>query len=110
MYSTFMGDKEPESLAGKTVILVDDGIATGNTLMATVHVLRKSMPGKIVIAVPVASKSAFRKLSAEVDEVVAVLVPEEFYGVGAFYDDFEQVDDDEVIYYLEKLRTLKKAG
>jgi predicted phosphoribosyltransferase len=110
MYTKFMGDKEPENLKGKTVILVDDGIATGNTLLGTVNVLRKSNPGKIVIGVPVASKSAVQKLLKEVDEVVAVMIPEEFYGVGAFYDDFEQVSDEEVMFYLDKLRELRKVG
>jgi len=110
MYIRFMGDKEPENLKGKTVIVIDDGIATGNTLMGTVNVLRKSNPGKIVIGVPVASKSAAQKLSKEVDEVVAVMIPEEFYGVGAFYEDFEQVSDEEVMFYLDKLRELRKAA
>jgi predicted phosphoribosyltransferase len=73
-------------------------------------VLRKGKPGKIVIAVPVASKSAVQKLTKEVDEVVAVIIPEEFYGVGSFYEDFEQVSDEEVIFYLDKLKGLKKAG
>lgn len=110
MYTSFMGDREPENIKGKTVLIIDDGIATGNTLLGTVQVLRKSNPGKIVIGVPVASESAVEKLSKEVDEVVAVLIPDEFYGVGAFYEDFEQVSDAEVIYYLDKLRELKKAG
>src|SRR5678815_5239858 len=56
MYVRFMGDREPEDLKGKTVIVIDDGIATGNTLLGTVNVLRKSNPGKIVIGVPVASR------------------------------------------------------
>lgn len=110
MYKRFMGDREPENLEGKTVIVIDDGIATGNTLMGTVNVLRKSKPGKVVIGVPVASKSAVQKLSKEVDEVVALLIPEEFYGVGAFYEDFEQVSDEEVNFYLDKLRELRKAA
>lgn len=110
MQQTFMGDKQPESLKGKTVIVIDDGIATGNTLMGTVNVLRKSDPAKIVIAVPVASRNAVQKLSKEVDEVVAVIIPEEFYGVGAFYEDFEQVSDEEVMVYLDKLNKLKKYG
>jgi putative phosphoribosyl transferase len=104
MYNKFMGDKEPENLRGKTVILIDDGIATGNTLLGTVNVLRKSGPGRIVIGVPVASRSAFEKLSNEVDEVIAVLVPDTFYGVGGFYEHFEQVTDEEVMYYLDKLK------
>jgi len=110
MYVQFMGDKEPEDLEGKTVIVIDDGIATGNTLMGTVNVLRKSNPGKIVIGVPVASRDAVNKLSKEVDEVVAVLIPDEFYGVGAFYEDFNQVSDEEVLFYLDKWRGLKKTG
>lgn len=110
MYLRFMGDKEPENLEGKTVIVIDDGIATGNTLLGTVQVLKKSNPGKIIIGVPVASESAVRKLSKEVDEVVAVFIPEEFYGVGAFYEDFAQVSDEEVMFYLDKLRELRKTG
>ena len=110
MYKKFMGDKEPESLNGRTVIVVDDGIARGNTLLGTIQVLKKSNPGKIIIAVPVASSTALEKLSKEVDEVIAILVPEEFYGVGVFYEDFRQVSDEEVIFYLDKLRELRKAG
>ncbi len=110
MYLRFMGDKDPENLEGKTVIVIDDGIATGNTLLGTIQVLKKSNPGKIIIGVPVASESAVRKLSREVDEVVAVFIPEEFYGVGAFYEDFEQVSDEEVMFYLDKLRELRKTG
>ena len=109
MYTRFMGDKEPEDLEGKTVIVIDDGIATGNTLLGTINVLRKSKPAKIIIGVPVASRSAYEKLSEEVDEVVAVMVPETFYGVGAFYEDFQQVSDEEVLFYLGKLEKLKKA-
>ncbi|HTI07855.1 MAG TPA: phosphoribosyltransferase family protein [Puia sp.] len=104
MYRKFMGDKEPEPLTGKTVIIIDDGIATGNTLLGTINMLRKSKPFKIVIAVPVASDSAVHKLSEVADELVVVLIPEEFYGVGDFYENFEQVTDDEVMYYLDKWR------
>jgi predicted phosphoribosyltransferase len=73
-------------------------------------VIRKSDPAKIVIAVPVAPESAVSKLSKAVDDVVVVMIPESFYGVGSFYEDFEQVNDEEVIYYLNKLREFKKAG
>lgn len=103
MQKLFMGNKVPLSLEGKTVIVVDDGIATGNTLLGTINLLRKSKPGKIVIGVPVASGKAIEKLSEVADEVVAVLVPDEFYGVGAFYEDFQQVTDEEVKFYLDKL-------
>lgn len=110
MKKKFMGDREPEELEGKTVIVIDDGIATGNTLLATIRILRKSRPAKIVVAVPVASKPAVQLLGAEVDELVTVLVPETFYGVGGFYNDFKQVEDQEVIYFLNKLHEIKKAG
>lgn len=111
MYPKFTGDKKPLDLKGKTVIVIDDGIATGNTLLITVEMLKKGKPLKIVVAAPVASANAVQKLRKEVDDVVAVLVPQVFYGVGAFYEDFEQVTDDEVIYYLERLRKeMKKVG
>ena len=103
MQKLFMGNKVPLSLEGKTVIVVDDGIATGNTLLGTINLLRKSKPGKIVIGVPVASGKAVEKLSKVADEIVFVLVPDEFYGVGAFYEDFQQVTDEEVKFYLDKL-------
>ena len=102
-YVKFMGDKKPAELAEKIVILVDDGIATGNTLISTISMLRKCNPAKIVVAVPVAPKSAVAKLSKMVDELVIPLIPEDFHGVGAFYEDFEQVTDEEVIGYLDKL-------
>jgi len=110
MQKKFIGDKEPAKTEGKTVIVIDDGIATGQTILATVQVLRKGHPGKIVIGVPVISESAYEKLSAEVDELVAVLVPEAFYGVGSFYEDFHQVSDEEVMYYLDKMTELGKTG
>lgn len=108
MYKRFMGDKEPENINGKTLIVIDDGIATGNTLIATINMLKKGKPGKIVIAVPVASFGPLQKLSREVDEVVCLWVPEDFFGVGAFYEDFSQVSDEDVMHYLSKLREEKE--
>lgn len=110
MRKKFMEDKTPETLQGKTVIIIDDGVATGNTLLATIKVMRKSKPAKIIVAAPVMSKTAARILSAEADEVVAVLIPETFYGVGVFYNDFRQVSDEEVIDCLNKLKQQKIAG
>lgn len=103
MKSKFMANRQPESKEGKTLIVIDDGVATGNTLLATVNVLIKEHPGKIIIAVPVASQEAFQKLSEVADEVIALLIPDEFYGVGAFYENFEQVTDEVVMDYLCKL-------
>lgn len=108
MYEKFMGNQPPERMEGKTLIVVDDGIATGSTMLATINLLRHSNPHKIIIAVPVASQNAIQKLSKEADEVVTVLVPEEFPGVGAFYNDFTQVSDAEAISYMKN--TAKTEG
>ena len=110
MHKKFTGDEEPVSIKDKTVIVVDDGMATGNTLMSTISMLRQSEPAKIIVAVPVASRSAFKKISELVDEIICPLVPEHFAGVGAFYENFQQVNDEEAMYYLDKMRGLKKAG
>ncbi|PZR25523.1 MAG: phosphoribosyltransferase [Citrobacter freundii] len=110
MQRRFMGTNEPESIEGKTVIVIDDGIATGNTMLATVKLLRKSRPRKIVVAVPVASRTAIRKLSGEVDEIITVECPEHFPGVGSFYEDFSQVSDIDVTFYLNRLREMRQAG
>lgn len=109
MQARFMEEEEPMDIKGKTVIIIDDGMATGNTVLGTVQVLRKGNPAKIVIGVPVASESAIEKLAPEVDEVVAVDVPSMFYGVGAFYSDFRQVTEEEALHYLDKLRQLRRA-
>ncbi len=102
-YKKIMGYNKPIDLKDKIIIIVDDGIATGNTLMSTVKMLRNQKPAKIVIAVPVAPRASVDKLSKLVDEMVIPLILEEFYGVGGFYEDFEQVSDEEVLMYLEKL-------
>ena len=109
MYVKFMGDKDPEPIKDKTVIVIDDGIATGNTLLSTISMLKKSEPAKIIIAVPVASQNAINKLSGLVDEIVCPLIPDTFYGVGGFYKNFDQVSDEEVLMYLNKFNELKKA-
>jgi putative phosphoribosyl transferase len=110
MQQKFMGDQIPENLAGKTVIVIDDGMATGNTIKGTIKLLHKSRPGKIVIGVPVASKESVQILANEVDEIVTLQIPEVFYGVGDFYEKFNAVSDEEVVYYLSKLRRLRKVG
>lgn len=104
MQLKFMAGKEPENIEHKTVIVIDDGIATGNTLLATINMLKKHEPAKIVIAVPVSSKSAYQKLSKEVDELVSLIVPEYFVGVGGYYEQFEDVSENEVLQYLERAK------
>ncbi|HVX48814.1 MAG TPA: phosphoribosyltransferase family protein [Chitinophagaceae bacterium] len=110
MYKQYMGDKQPCDVAGQTVIVIDDGMATGNTLMATINVLRKGKPAKIVVAVPVASQSAVSRLNGQVNEVIAALVPQHFEGVGAYYENFEQVTDEEAQAYLRKLNQINQLA
>ncbi|HXN08794.1 MAG TPA: phosphoribosyltransferase family protein, partial [Candidatus Acidoferrales bacterium] len=88
--------------AGKTVILVDDGLATGASMQAAVHALRELKPRKIVVAVPVASREACETMAHVADQVVCVLTPERFYAVGQWYDNFSQTTDDEVRALLER--------
>lgn len=106
MHYRYMGGLPPLNLEGKTVIVVDDGIATGNTIIGTVNLLRKSKPARIVVAAPVASQTAVEKLKKLVDEVVVVLIPEFFSGVGVFYENFSQVEEEEVMWCLDRLRSL----
>jgi len=97
-----MGGRAPLDIRDKTVIVIDDGVATGNTLLATIRMLRKEHPAKIIIAVPVASENAIEKLEKEADEVICLLIPAIFMGVGAFFEDFVQVSDEEALAYLRK--------
>lgn len=101
-YKKFMGDRQPEDLEGKTVIIVDDGIATGNTIIAAIRMIRKRKPLKIVVAVPVAPFRTVVKLRELVDDLICVSAPEDFYGVGQFYSDFTQVSDAEVVQLLKE--------
>jgi len=97
----YRGGRPPLDVRGKIAILVDDGIATGSSLRAGVRALRQMEPAAVVIAVPVAPRSTVNRLRREVDDLVCVAMPELFYGVGQFYDDFSQVADEEVVELLE---------
>jgi putative phosphoribosyl transferase len=99
-YNLYMGDRKPTDVNGKIVILVDDGIATGNTLLACIAMLRKSKPKKIVVAVPVVPFDTVGAIQQKADEFVYLIASKNFRGVGGFYEDFEQVNDDEVIRML----------
>jgi putative phosphoribosyl transferase len=102
-YKDFMGEKAPLDLKGKVVIVVDDGIATGRTILATIKMLRSKDPQKLVVAVPVASTEAAERISKEVDDFVCLYTPVPFFGVGRFYKDFSQTTDEEVINLLKEL-------
>jgi putative phosphoribosyl transferase len=101
-YRQYRGDRPKPKLAGKTVIIVDDGIATGSTMVAAIRVIRKQGPARIVAAVPVAPADGLAKVRAEADEVVCLLVPPLFHAIGQFYEKFAQVDDKEAIAILQR--------
>jgi predicted phosphoribosyltransferase len=92
----FRGQSGAPGIAGKTVLLIDDGIATGSSIHAAVKVLRAQGPEAIVIAVPVTSAEAISRLKPEVDDFVSLLVPEDFRAVGQWYEDFDQTSDEAV--------------
>jgi putative phosphoribosyl transferase len=90
------------SVAGRTVILIDDGLATGSTMRAAVRALREEGPARIVVAVPTAPPETCADLRAIVEDVVCLMTPEPFYAVGLWYEDFAQTTDDEVRDLLER--------
>jgi putative phosphoribosyl transferase len=92
----------PFNIENKTVIVVDDGVATGSTMLVTLELLKKFKPKKIVIALPVASSEAIKKIKLACDEVICYAVPEIFYGVGQFYRNFDQVEDEDAIKLLHE--------
>jgi len=92
----YRGDRPPPDVSGRTVVLVDDGLATGATMRAAVQALRQQQPARIVVAVPTASPDTCEALRAEADEVICTMTPEPFFAVGHWYDDFAQTTDDEV--------------
>ncbi len=95
-------NKPPLDLTNKIVIVVDDGVATGSTLLATLALIRQNKPQKIIVALPVAPPQALELIGQQADEVICLLRPHDFAGVGQFYQNFEQVDDQEAIRLLHE--------
>jgi len=106
----YRGDRPPPDVAGRTVIVVDDGVATGGTARAVLRALRGRGPARLVFAAPVASPEAVRVLARDADDVVAALEPEGMSAIGAWYRDFHQVSDEEVIAALEGARKRERAA
>jgi predicted phosphoribosyltransferase len=92
----YRGDDPPLDVRGKTVILVDDGLATGATMFAALKALRQQRPARIVVAVPTAAPDTCEQMRAEADEAVCAITPEPFYAVGLWYENFSQTTDEEV--------------
>ena len=97
-----MGDRKPVSLAGKIAIVIDDGLATGNTMRAALHAARLRNPRMLIMAVPVAPKGIFENFRDEADQIVCLATPEPFDAVGYFYRDFKPTTDGEVIQLMRE--------
>lgn len=108
-FGFFMGNRKPSSLKNKTVIVVDDGIATGHTMKSTIQSIQKQNPKELIVAVPVAPPHTAREVRKMVDELICLHTPEDFYGVGQFYADFGQVSDEEVMEVLKEMRGNKSS-
>src|SRR5271165_7121753 len=100
----YRGGKPAPDLRHQTALLIDDGLATGSTMLAAVHHAQSMKPARIVIGVPVGSSEACHRLRQEVDELVCLATPELFFAVGEWYRDFPQVSDNEVQYMLTESR------
>ena len=101
----YRGDRPALDVAGKVVIVVDDGVATGGTAVAAARWARKAGAARVVLAVPVAPAQAVPNLAREVEELVVLATPEPFFAVGQWYERFDQVDDDEVVELLTNSST-----
>lgn len=102
-HKTYLGERKPIPANGKIAIIVDDGIATGMTIMTAIHEISQQNPKEVVVAVPIAPKEIVEELKKQADEVIALEAPDNFSGsVGSYYDNFPQVSDGEVINLLEK--------
>ena len=102
-YKKFMGSRNPINLENKTVIIIDDGVATGNTMLASIDLVARRHPKKIIVAIPVASEEAVEKIKRKVDDFVCLFTPDIFISIAQFYNDFVQVNDDEVAYLLNEI-------
>jgi predicted phosphoribosyltransferase len=108
----YRGDRPPPQLKDQVVILVDDGLATGSSMMAAIHAVRMQAPERIVVAVPVAPRETVEDLSMQVDEVICPLIPEWMMSIGYWYLDFSQTSDEEVIDLMQRAwqRELPRAS
>jgi predicted phosphoribosyltransferase len=106
----YRDDRPPPEVEGKTVIIVDDGIATGSTMIAAVSALRQLNAARVVVAVPTVALSTYYHIRRVADDVAAVMMPEQFYGVGQWYEDFSQTTDAEVRQLLAQFTPSPVSG
>ena len=106
----YRGQRPPLPVKGHKIILVDDGLATGSTMLAAALSLRQMRPAKIIVAVPVAALETCAEFRNEVDEVICAATPEPFVAVGAWYADFSQTSDEEVRKLLERAESDRQLG
>ena len=106
----YRGGRPAPDLCGKTVVLVDDGLATGATMRAAISVVRSQKPARVVLAVPVAQASVAAELEGEVDELVCVFRPGDLYAIGVWYDHFPQLTDEDVQTILARAGALSEKG
>ena len=100
----YVGDRSPVAVEGRSVVVVDDGIATGATVKAALRGLARNRPARLVLAVPVRPADTIEELSTECDEIVCLATPDPFYAVGPHYRDFRQTEDAEVVRLLAEAR------
>ena len=106
----FRGDRPPARIEGRSVVLVDDGLATGVTALASLTALRLQRPHRLVFAAPVCSVEGAQAVARQANDVVCVATPDRFFGVGAWYDDFTQTTDEEVVELLRRSEELGVRG
>jgi predicted phosphoribosyltransferase len=107
---SYRGSRPHPDLRNKTVVVVDDGLATGSTMRAAVRALRQMNPRAIVVAVPVAARQTCNEFRAEVDDILCLRTPEPFQAVGLWYENFDQTSDDEVHELLDRASSLTQAA
>lgn len=98
----YRAQQPQQTIKGKNVIIVDDGVATGSTLLATIELIKQQKPARIIVALPVSPQDTLEKIKAVADEVICLLAPQDFKGVGQFYKQFDQVSDEQAIELLKQ--------
>jgi putative phosphoribosyl transferase len=105
----YLAGRSRLSPRGRTVIIVDDGLATGATMRAALHALKRKLPERLIVAVPVAPSDTIAKLRREADDVVCLAEPEPFGAIGLFYSDFRQLDDEDVVALLAEIHQARQG-